>query len=206
MKSTLTRRRCIHADHSESRMRRNLNTMMMVLWMTITIFCIAPQHTSATSTTITTTPTIATPLFTTEYNNNHHRSRDDATFASSVPQTPTVTSGTIAKEPETQRRQFQENMYHLRRRQQQQQRKLPGNDMMGNIDLMSAEAGFMIGFGFLIVLIFLCLCCCCCRRRPYGYNNNGGGSNCLWDLVAIVCLWEMCCDNDGIMGDGFLSF
>lgn len=204
MKSTLTRRRCIHADHSESRMRRSRNTVVMVLWMTITILCIAPLHTSAT-TAITTTPSKTTPLYRTEYINDYHRSRDDATLTSSDPQTPMVATDTAAKEPATQRRQ--DDMYHLRRRQKQQQRKLPGNDMMSDIDLMSAEAGFMVGFGFLIVLIFLCLCCCCCRRRPYGYNNNGGGgSNCLWDLVAIVCLWEMCCDNDGIMGDGFLRF
>ena len=98
-------------------------------------------------------------------------------------------------------------MYYVRRRtQQQQQRQLPGNEMMGDIDLMSAEAGFMVGFSFLIILLFLCLCCCCCRRRPYGGGGGGGGSNCLWDLVAIVCLWEMCCDNDGIMGDGFMRF
>jgi hypothetical protein len=101
---------------------------------------------------------------------------------------------------------FPNEAYYLRRRQQQQ-RKLPGNEMMGDFDLMSAEAGFVVGFAFLIVLLFLCLCCCCCgRSRPFGGYNNGGGSNCLWDLVAIVCLWEMCCDNDGIMGDGFMRF
>ena len=141
------------------------------------------------------------------------------TAAATTTTTTFTATSTNPDEYDSQRRQAQDNINHLRRnhlrrRQQQQQkqkqeeRKLPGNAMMGDIDLNSAEAGFIVGFLFLIVLLFLCLCCCCCggRSRPYGYNNGGGGSNCLWDLVAIVCLWEMCCDNDGILGDGFMRF
>ena len=79
-------------------------------------------------------------------------------------------------------------------------RRLPGNDYnIEGFDMMSAEAGFALGLSFFIILLLL-LCCCCCGRR-----GGGGGSSCLWDLVAIVCLWEMCCDNDGV-SDGFLRF
>jgi hypothetical protein len=78
-------------------------------------------------------------------------------------------------------------------------RRLPGNDYtIDGWDMMSAEAGFALGLSCFIILLLL-LCCCCCGRR------RGGGSSCLWDLVAVVCLWEMCCDNDGV-GDGFLRF
>ena len=195
---TLTRRMGVKADHLENMMRRILNLMTMALLFTVAL-CISPLPTSASPAITTSQTTTARWLYTGRtINNDHHRSRDDITSSSSVQQAPTKTIIHIE----------QDDMHHLRRRpQQQQQRKLPGNEMMGDFDLMSAEAGFMVGFVFLIVLLFLCLCCCCCRRRPYGYNNQGGGgSNCLWDLVAIVCLWEMCCDNDGIMGDGFMRF
>jgi hypothetical protein len=80
-------------------------------------------------------------------------------------------------------------------------RRLPGNDYnMEGLDMMSAEAGFALGLSCFIILLLL-LCCCCCGRR----GGGGGGSSCLWDLVAVACLWEMCCDNDGV-SDGFLRF
>ena len=227
---TLTqRRRWLQLDHStKSRTKRNHQSTMMFVFLvvvTITIF-LSPVRTSATGTSSAETITLesdTTPLW-----NSHefiHRSRNadaqlntlpssslsSSSSSSSVPSTPTTqtttTTATTKERSARQRRQLLDEMYYVRRRtQQQQQRQLPGNEMMGDIDLMSAEAGFMVGFSFLIILLFLCLCCCCCRRRPYGGGGGGGGSNCLWDLVAIVCLWEMCCDNDGIMGDGFMRF
>lgn len=64
-------------------------------------------------------------------------------------------------------------------------RHLPGSDYSLDFDQFdSAEAGFLVGVLFVIALVCLLLCCCC-----------GGCS--LWDLVAIACLWELCCDRDG---------
>ena len=191
-------------------------TMMMILssWMII-IVAIVPLPTSATPTTA-----ISGPHQKFEWI-QHHDSKVGSSSPTSMTATTTNSAETIVDQIErSPRRQHDQQQqlqpdgnFYLRRRQnqQQQRRHLPGNDMsdmMGNFDLTSAEAGFMMGFLSLIVLIFICLCCCCCggRRRPYGYNNGGGGSNCLWDLVAIVCLWELCCDNDGIMSDGFMRF
>jgi hypothetical protein len=72
-------------------------------------------------------------------------------------------------------------------------RRLPGSDYSLDFDQFdSAEAGFLAGILFVIALVCLLICCCC-----------GGCS--LWDLVAIACLWEICCDRDGAraasMGD-----
>ena len=40
-------------------------------------------------------------------------------------------------------------------------------------------------------LVLLCLlCCCCCRRWS------------LWDVVACVCLYELCCDDRRMEDDG----
>jgi hypothetical protein len=70
------------------------------------------------------------------------------------------------------------------------QRRLPGAAYgeydFGNMD--SAEAGFIAGILFLVVMICLLLCCCCGRCS-------------LWDIVALACLWELCCDRDGAAGD-----
>lgn len=75
-------------------------------------------------------------------------------------------------------------------------RRLPDGDYgFGSFDAASAEAGFAAGL-LVLVLLALLLCCCCC-----GGGRRGGCS--LWDLVAMVCLWEMCCDRDGV-GDGFM--
>jgi hypothetical protein len=65
-------------------------------------------------------------------------------------------------------------------------RRLPGAEAY-NLD--SAEAGFIAGV-VLVGLVVCLLCCCMCGR----------GCN-LWDLVAMVCLWEMCCDRDGGVGN-----
>jgi hypothetical protein len=64
-------------------------------------------------------------------------------------------------------------------------RRLPGSDYSLDFDQFdSAEAGFLAGILFVIALVCLLICCCC-----------GGCS--LWDLVAVACLWEICCDRDG---------
>jgi hypothetical protein len=131
-----------------------------------------------------------------------------------------TTSATVTTSTMSESQAQNERIYYLRQRRQQKHqqsakwengRMLPGNDYnMDNIDMSSAEAGFIVGIIFL-VLLFLFVCCCCCNLIMGGgrrYNNGGGGrgSSCLWDLVAIVCLWELCCDNDGMMGDGFMRF
>jgi hypothetical protein len=69
-------------------------------------------------------------------------------------------------------------------------RRLQGGDYFNfnSDDLMGAEAGFVGGVLFILLLAVL-LCCCCCRR---------GCS--LWDLLACVCLYEICCD-DRSVGD-----
>uniref|UniRef100_A0A7S3KWI4 Uncharacterized protein n=1 Tax=Amphora coffeiformis TaxID=265554 RepID=A0A7S3KWI4_9STRA len=64
------------------------------------------------------------------------------------------------------------------------QRRMPGYETMNIEDLDSAELGFAAGilFAFLLICFLLCMCC-------------GGGSRCsLWDCLALVCIWEMCCD------------
>lgn len=69
------------------------------------------------------------------------------------------------------------------------ERRLPGYDLNSD-QLMGAEVGFVVAL-VLVLLFFVCLCCCCCGR--------GGGCS-LWDIVACVCLYEMCCD-DARVGD-----
>lgn len=69
------------------------------------------------------------------------------------------------------------------------ERRLPGYDINPD-QLMGAEVGFVVAL-VLVLFFFACLCGCCCGR--------GGCS--LWDLVACVCLYEMCCDNDARIGD-----
>ena len=85
-------------------------------------------------------------------------------------------------------RRQQESIHHLRRRRR---RRLPGEyDFdFGNADLASAEAGFAVGFLFFLLLICL-LCCCLC-----GGGRSRGCS--LWDILACVCIYELCCDGPG---------
>jgi hypothetical protein len=68
-------------------------------------------------------------------------------------------------------------------------RQLQANNY-SNINMNSAEAGFIAAIVLLVLVILLLslLCCCCCGR--------GGGCS-LWDCVAMVCLWELCCDTGG---------
>lgn len=65
-------------------------------------------------------------------------------------------------------------------------RRLPGGADygfdFGNME--EAEIGFLAGMLFFVALICFLICCCC-----------GGCS--LWDIVALACLWELCCDRDG---------
>ena len=63
-------------------------------------------------------------------------------------------------------------------------RSLPGYDTFDFVDMNSAEAGFAAGV-IAAVLLLCCLLCLCC----------GGGTRCsLWDCLALVCIWEICCD------------
>jgi hypothetical protein len=52
--------------------------------------------------------------------------------------------------------------------------------------LGAAEVGFLVGILVVVVLILLLLCCCC------GCGRGGGCSVC--DILAAICIWEMCCD------------
>ena len=69
-------------------------------------------------------------------------------------------------------------------------RRLPGGfdyDFDMN-ELEAAEIGFLAGLIFVVILACM-LCSCCCRA-------SRGCSLC--DILAIFCLWEMCCDRDGV--------
>jgi hypothetical protein len=69
-------------------------------------------------------------------------------------------------------------------------RRLPDAATYDLSSLDSAEAGFVAAIVFFVIIACL-LCCCMC---------SGGRCN-LWDLVALVCLWELCCDRDGGIGN-----
>jgi hypothetical protein len=79
----------------------------------------------------------------------------------------------------------------------QRPRLLEGGDYdfdFSNIsELEAAEVGAVVAL--LLVALLLVLCCCCCCRRGCS----------LWDLVAMCCLWELCCGNNG-MGDTMSDF
>lgn len=55
-------------------------------------------------------------------------------------------------------------------------------------ELEAAEIGFLVAIA---LLLLVCILCCCCRRCN------------LWDIVALACLWEICCDRDDSVG-GFM--
>jgi hypothetical protein len=81
-------------------------------------------------------------------------------------------------------------------------RKLPGMDdyIPSGFDLGSAEVGAALAGGILLLVIFCLICSClrCICGGGGGYRRGGGGGcgGCLWDLVALVCLWELCCDRE----------
>ena len=71
------------------------------------------------------------------------------------------------------------------------ERRLPDAFEFGKLDFEGEEAAsLVVGILFLILLLAL-LCCCCCRGRR-------GCSLC--DILACVCIYELCCD-DGRVGD-----
>jgi len=78
-----------------------------------------------------------------------------------------------------------------------QHRRLPGEfdfDFDFN-DLDSSEIAILVvGLFLLVCLIPLLLLCCCCGRCS------------LCDILALVCLWELCCDpsNGNMIGDSFV--
>jgi hypothetical protein len=53
--------------------------------------------------------------------------------------------------------------------------------------LGAAEVGFLVGILVVVVLILFLLCCCC------GCGRGGGGCS-VCDILAAICIWEMCCD------------
>jgi hypothetical protein len=53
--------------------------------------------------------------------------------------------------------------------------------------LGAAEVGFLVAI-LIIVVFLLLLCCCCC-----GGGRRGGGCS-VCDILAAICIWEMCCD------------
>lgn len=65
-------------------------------------------------------------------------------------------------------------------------RRLPGGfDFdIDHYELDGVAAGFVAGLLFAFFLLAL-LCCCCC-----------GGRGCsIWDVLACVCIYELCCDD-----------
>jgi hypothetical protein len=84
----------------------------------------------------------------------------------------------------------------------QASRKLPGMDdyIPSGFDLGSAEIGAALAGGIVLLVIFCLICSClrCICGGGGGYRRGGGGGcgGCLWDLVALVCLWELCCDRE----------
>lgn len=68
-----------------------------------------------------------------------------------------------------------------------------------DLDLESMEAGFAIAVIVFVLLAVFLVCCCCCG----GGCVRGGCS--LWDILACVCIWELCCDKDGggALGNSF---
>ena len=69
-------------------------------------------------------------------------------------------------------------------------------DDFEKLDLKSVEAGFALAVVLLLVVVVMFCCCCCCPR-------NGCS---LWDIVACLCIWELCCDRDGGAFNDFSRF
>jgi len=77
---------------------------------------------------------------------------------------------------------------------QLQQDMLDFSGVFSGYELGAAELGFLVGILFIVALVLL-LCCCCCR--------GGSRSSCsLCDILAALCLYEMCCDGRGGMNPG----
>ncbi|KAL7555786.1 hypothetical protein ACA910_003936 [Epithemia clementina (nom. ined.)] len=71
-------------------------------------------------------------------------------------------------------------LFAIQGRPDRRGRRLPGGAAYGDISEEDAMAAAVVVGG---LILLLCLCCCCCRRWS------------LWDLVACVCLYELCCDD-----------
>jgi hypothetical protein len=72
-------------------------------------------------------------------------------------------------------------------------RALPGaEDYFDMNRFSSTELGFAAGVSATILFLIVFICCCCCGRWS------------LWDVVALVCIWDMCCDRRGV-DPGFLA-
>ena len=110
--------------------------------------------------------------------------------------------GSSASEATTATRQQQQQT------QEQHRRRLPGGMAIDDDLIMALLALILV----LMILSFLwsCFCSCCCyRRQRYYYSNGGGGGrgccgggcgSCLCDCLAILCLWEICCPQQDIIG------
>lgn len=71
-------------------------------------------------------------------------------------------------------------------------RALPGAKDYFDMNMFSSpETGFAAGVAFAILFICFLICCCCGRCS-------------LWDILALVCIWDICCDRGGI-DPGFLA-
>jgi len=81
----------------------------------------------------------------------------------------------------TETKQQQETKFHLRRR-------LPGGFDFAHPRLTPEDVSALF-----FILILLCLFSCLCGR------GRGRGRSCsLWDILACVCIWELCCDDRAI--------
>lgn len=76
------------------------------------------------------------------------------------------------------------------------QRQLQEMDFFDGEELTAAEAGFVAAFVLMLVIVLL-LCCCCCGG---GRRGRGGGCS-ICDLLMCFCIWEICCDGGGGVGD-----
>ena len=83
------------------------------------------------------------------------------------------------------------SLIHLTTMLRGSERRLPGGYEFDKLAFENEEAA-TLALGILFLLLLLALfCCCCCRGRR-------GCSFC--DILACVCLYELCCD-DGRIGD-----
>ena len=87
----------------------------------------------------------------------------------------------------------QQQDHYFSHKLRSRQRRLSGEyGEFSNMDLQSAEAGFAFAVVLFFVLVVM-LCCCCCP-----------GTGCsIWDIVACLCIWEICCDRNGGACDDF---
>jgi hypothetical protein len=99
---------------------------------------------------------------------------------------------------EAQTFDVQHNYYEPGLEEDRYDRSLQGGYNGYNIDVQSAEFGFLVGAVIMVIMVMLSLCLliqCCCRRFS------------LCDILACVCIWEMCCDGpEAGIGGPFIMF